>query len=44
MISQIEDDPMNVHFDISGDLVTSDEKAAIRLETRVDSDGRVEVR
>ncbi len=43
-ISQIDEDPMNVHFDISGDLVTSDEQAAVRLETRIDSDGRVDIR
>jgi type VI secretion system protein len=43
-ITEIDDDPMNVHFDISGDLVTADESAAIRLETRVDADGRVDVR
>ena len=43
-ISDLDDDPMNVQFDISADLVTADEKAAIRLETRVDADGRVDVR
>ncbi len=42
-ISEIDDDPMNVHFDISADLVTADEKAAIRLQTRVDADGRVDI-
>ncbi len=43
-ICELDDDPLNVQFDISADLVTADEKAAIRLETRVDADGRVEVR
>ena len=39
-----DDDVLTLHFQISGDLVTSDEKAAIRLETRVDSNGRIELR
>ncbi len=36
-----EDDILSLNFEISADLVTSDDKAAIRLETRVDSNGRV---
>lgn len=40
----VDDDPMNLHFEIDADLVTADEKAAIRLETKVDSDGRVTIR
>ena len=39
-----EDDILTLHFEISADLVTSDEKASIRLETRVDSNGRIELR
>ena len=38
-----EDDLLTLHFEISADLVTADEKASIRLDTRVDSKGRVQV-
>ena len=41
--AQSEEDLLTLHFEISADLVTAGEKAAIRLDTRVDSVGRMQV-
>jgi type VI secretion system protein len=38
------DDPLALHFEITGELVTEGEKASLWVETRIDSTGRVELK
>ena len=38
------DDPLGLHFEISAELVTEDEKATVQFETRIDGLGHVGVK
>lgn len=38
------DDPLALHFEITGELVTEEEKASVWFETRIDSSGHVELK
>ncbi len=38
------DDPLALHFEITAELVTEEEKASVWIETRIDGHGGVDVR
>jgi type VI secretion system protein len=38
------DDPQALHFEISAELVTEDEKASVQISTRIDGSGHVRVK
>lgn len=38
------EDPLGLHFEITGELVTEGERASVWIETRIDGSGAVQVR